>query len=188
MPDEEDFQDDGSEYTTRSIVEAALGDMYSHPNMPPIDDRSMESTNLQDYFGAIPGIHSPENIPAIPQSIIQPNNAQQTIPSPTAEDDPTIPKSRSLAHHEFEANKVVFVSFDIETGGEYCGILQMSAEAEIMRLKVTPKLMQAGKNKGKPSNSEDCPENVVRESNTFNKYVKPHEGVIKKCGREYSAT
>ena len=39
---------------------------------------------------------------------------------------------------------------------------------------VTPKLMQAGPNEGKPSNSK----NVRRESNTFNKYVKLHEGAI----------
>ena len=44
------------------------------------------------------------------------------------EDLPTIPKGRSIAHPYFVNNKIVFLSFDIEMGGEHCGILQLSAE------------------------------------------------------------
>ena len=146
--------------------------------LPPTIDRSIEPTNSPDEISAFPGTSPSQNIPPLAaggfaaQSILQPNNN----PSTAAEVDPTISKTRSLAHHLFVANKVVFVSFDIETGGEYCGILQMSAE--IVRLEVTPKLLEKGKNKGKPSNSKDYPVNVRRESTTFNKYVKPHEGAI----------
>ena len=39
-----------------------------------------------------------------------------------------LPKGRSIAHNLLIANKIVFISFDIETGGEYCGILPLSAE------------------------------------------------------------
>ena len=85
---------------------------------------------------------------------------------------PTIPKTRSLAHHKFEANRVVFVSFDIETGGEYCGILQISAE--IVRVDVLPTVS----NNGKISNLKDYSSNIRREVNAFNEYVKPHEGAI----------
>ena len=97
-------------------------------------------------------------------------------PPPTIEDDPTIPKTRSLAHHQFMDHKVVFVSFDIETGGEFCGILQISAE--MVRLEVHPTIILSGNNKGNPSPNKDFPTNVERISNTFNKYVKPDEGAI----------
>ena len=49
-----------------------------------------------------------------------------TNPCPTPK--PIIPKSMYIAHNYFEGNKVVFVSFDIKTGGEFCGILLISAE------------------------------------------------------------
>ena len=124
VPDEEDFDDDRNDFTTDRIDEAALGDEWGHPDMPPTDDRSIESTNSPDENSAIPGTSPIQNIPPpaaggfAAQSILQPNNNSST----TAEVDPTIRKTRSLAHHLFVANKVVFVSFDIETGGEYCGI------------------------------------------------------------------
>ena len=61
---------------------------------------------------------------------------------PSTSPNGTIPKSRSLAHDKFKAKKAVFVSFDIETGGEYCGILQMYAE--IVRVDVLPTILKKG--------------------------------------------
>jgi len=37
--------------------------------------------------------------------------------------DMAIPKGKSTAHH-LMPTKIVYVSFDVETGGEYCGIIQ----------------------------------------------------------------
>ena len=45
VPDEEDFDDDRNEFTTTRIDEAALGDEYGHPDMPPTDDRSIDRTD-----------------------------------------------------------------------------------------------------------------------------------------------
>ena len=155
IPDDEEFDDDKSCFTTESVDEDTLGDIYGHPEMSPTDDHVIEPTNLATENSASHGTTSPPNIQLAASERIatesdnQPNNKQKPTPSPTAENDPTIPKTRSLAHHQFEANKVVFVSFDIETGGEYCGILQMSAE--IVRLKVIPKLIESGKNKSNHS-------------------------------------
>ena len=42
------------------------------------------------------------------------------------DDDLAIPKGKSIAHH-YMPSKIVYVSFDMETGGEYFGIIQMSA-------------------------------------------------------------
>ena len=52
------------------------------------------------------------------------------LTSPPREEweEPTIPKGRSTAHEIIAGKKAVFILFDIETSGEYCGILHMSAE------------------------------------------------------------
>jgi hypothetical protein len=47
-----------------------------------------------------------------------------------------------LAHQHLRAGKVVFLSFDIETGGEFCGILQLSAE--IARIELLPSTTAKG--------------------------------------------
>ncbi|KAL9183005.1 hypothetical protein ACHAXT_004792, partial [Thalassiosira profunda] len=41
---------------------------------------------------------------------------------------PKPPKGRSIAHYAIDAKKAVYVSLDIEVGGEYCGVVQLSAE------------------------------------------------------------
>ena len=57
------------------------------------------------------------------------------------DNDDAIPKGRALAHHHLRVGNPVFVSFDIETGGDFYGILQLSAEiAQIeLLLKTTAK-------------------------------------------------
>ena len=65
---------------------------------------------------------------------------------------------------------IAVLSFDIETGEEYCGILQLSAE--IVRVELAPKTTA----KGVVSTSNDTDVNVRREPTTFNSYVNPGEG------------
>ena len=43
--------------------------------------------------------------------------------------------------------------------------------AEIVRLKVIPKLVESGKNKGQPPNTKDYDVDVRRERNTFNESI-----------------
>lgn len=57
-------------------------------------------------------------------------------------------------------NRVVFCSFDIETGGEDCGILQMSGELF------------------RPNPVDPTGSDFVRIDETFNQYVKPPPGAI----------
>jgi len=70
------------------------------------------------------------------------------------DDDLAIPRGKSIAHH-YMPSKMVYVSFDVETGGEYCGIIQMSANT-----------FRINNNDGK----------IERES--FDRYVKPRDGAI----------
>jgi len=70
------------------------------------------------------------------------------------DDDVAIPKGKSIAHH-YMPSKMVYVSFDVETGGEYCGIIQMSAN-----------IFRINNNVGEI------------ESESFDRYVKPRDGAI----------
>ena len=144
IPDEEDFEDDGSHFTTETVDDATATDIYGNLEGPPIDEDASELEIQIDEPTPNPRNPPPEiAIPAdaretVTQQILQPNNAQETS-SPSISPNGTIPKSRSLAHNKFVAKKVVFVSFDIETGGEYCGILQLFAE--IVRVDVLPTIL-----------------------------------------------
>ena len=51
-----------------------------------------------------------------------------------AADCPKLPKGRSIAHNVLTDGSAVFLSFDIEIGGEYAGIIQLSAELVRMKL------------------------------------------------------
>jgi len=57
-------------------------------------------------------------------------------------DEAMNPKGRSIAHHNIHSNKLAYISSGIETGGEYCGILQLPAE--IVRIELVPKLKAKG--------------------------------------------
>ena len=73
-----------------------------------------------------------------------------------------IPRGRSKAHAAIVAGKVVYLSFDIETGGENCGIIQMSGELIRLDLNGT-------------SPGSDTASNIRRDAATFNEYVNPGE-------------
>ena len=64
-------------------------------------------------------------------------------------------------HDKINRNKAVFISFDLESGGEYCGPVQFSAE--IFRM-------------NKSSNGNTW--NTIRSPNIFNKYIKPSDIAI----------
>ncbi len=55
-------------------------------------------------------------------------NNNSSAPPNTNLDDLPIPVGKSIAHHHIIQNKAVYCSMDIETGGEFCGLLQLSAQ------------------------------------------------------------
>jgi hypothetical protein len=46
----------------------------------------------------------------------------------TSEDIAKPPPGKSIAHWDIEAKRVANLSFDLETGGEHCGIIQISGQ------------------------------------------------------------
>ncbi len=75
--------------------------------------------------------------------------------------DRSIPGSRSIAHHTLNNHLCQFLSIDIETGGDFAGIIQLLAELVHMKLLLTGKKIASDK-------AEDC-----RRGCTFNRYVQP---------------
>ena len=137
---------------------ASRADQNGHLSSPPLPEITLQHPN--------PNIADNDVIMA-PRPYSPPHEST-IIQHP---EDPTIPKGRSIAHHHIMDNKLVFVSFDIETGGEYCGILQLSAE--IVRIKIIQSTSKKGVTIGK-----DSAGTIDRVSSTFNSYVKPPEGAI----------
>ena len=62
-----------------------------------------------------------------------------------------------IADRYTRENKVVFISLDLETGGEHCGVVQISAKVF---------WVVVGTNE------------VSREASRFNEYIKTPDGVI----------
>jgi hypothetical protein len=50
------------------------------------------------------------------------------ITANAADTERKIPRGKSEAHFDLKDNKIVFLSLDLETGGEYCGIIQLSSQ------------------------------------------------------------
>ena len=92
-----------------------------------------------------------------------PKDGSTTNSDPVDDEEvPAIRKGRSIADSKFARGEAVLLSLDIETAGEYVGVVQLSAE--ISRLDITEK---------EGSNTKDEAGNVRREGETFNQYVNP---------------
>ena len=133
------------------------------------DDEDMFSTTSVDLLDGDPILDENEQRPddqEVPLTGIatSQNDAENTDVDPFHDpnednlQDDTIPSGKSIAHHYLHRN-AAYVSFDVETGGEYCGIVQISAEIFRIRL-------------------ENGSEVGEREVDTFNYYVKPSQGAI----------
>lgn len=76
------------------------------------------------------------------------------------------PRGRSIAHQYYEGKRAVFISLDIETGGDAVGIIQLSAE--ICRAEILP---------SGSSVSKDTLGALERNGITFDAYVNPGDGM-----------
>ena len=174
--DNDPLDDDASQFLTTSLDSLAETDIFGNFESCPSADRAVT--------GNIGATENSPNFADLP-ILLDRNDAAPQIPNNDATNEPTtspipitlpnengddIPKGRSLAHHHLRAGKLVFVSFDLETGGEFCGILQLSAE--ISRIELLPKTNA----KGIVSSTGDTASNIRRKVETFNSFVNPGEG------------
>ena len=126
IPAEEDFDDDASQFTTCTINSASIEDIFGNVESRPGEEDGMEggywddeneqiSDNLPSFDANSTSrtgdvSMAPISVPTIPP----PPETFNQAPNASG---PSIPKGGSMLHSTFEQNKVVFISFDIETGG-----------------------------------------------------------------------
>jgi hypothetical protein len=145
-----------------------------HDNFGSVSSRELEDQMIEDDPGHRPGDDQPSVAPPAPSALGFPDESDPSDSPPSltttvmqnantnedvnlSHDTPQPPKGKSIAHHDLRANRIVFVSLDVETGGEYCGIIQLSAE--LFR-----------------KNTANSTYNRVSEA--FNQYVRPPDGTI----------
>ena len=119
-----DFDGSDAESLFDSDVEDFDAISIEEPQEEVLGDDFAGRPTSPDAFGA-------ENL-AInsDDSSVDISNQNPTNPSsstPDATDKPN-PKGKSIAHQIIKDSTAVFCSFDLESGGEFCGIIQLSAE------------------------------------------------------------
>ena len=101
------------------------------------DFGSIASSELEEEVYEEPSSPRPHNVqpsdielapPAfgLPHVVEAVDSTQMAAISTNEEIKP--PRGKSIAHFDLTNNKVVFLSLDLETGGEYCGIIQLSGQ------------------------------------------------------------
>jgi hypothetical protein len=162
---EEELSTGGDDVLMQSIDEADLPDIYNNTAA----SRDQES---DDDMSVDSGEDEAENVPDA--SEIADNSQDEED-----DDDDDVywkgprPRNTSFVHHIHLKNKHVFISFDIETGGEYCGIIQLSAK--IIRMTCNNMDDTDGNWLYKQHKTKKW---VTVAGPTFNKYVYPGEKAI----------
>ena len=106
---DEDCDDFGSIASSKLEEE-----VYEEPSSPQPHDVQPSDIELAPPAFGLP--HIVEAVDSTPIAAITVN--EETKP----------PRGKSIAHFDLTNNKVVFLSLDLETGGEYCGIIQLSGQ------------------------------------------------------------
>ena len=96
------------------------------PGHRPGDDQPSEAPPAPSASGPSHDSDPSDSPPSLTPTATQDTNTNDDGNTP--QDTPKPPKGKSIAHYNLKAKRVVFVSLDVETGGEYCGIIQLSAE------------------------------------------------------------
>ena len=155
-----DFASDGSDFDAGDGN--SYKDYYSDDDdLFSLDDVShSEIHDIRKAWNA----HTPISEPLIPTEIDTENgpkssNSTKCNKDRSNDEGDEIPKGASIAHQYIKKEKLVYVSFDIETAGESCGIVQVSAQ--IFRM-----VYRNG-----------ATESEIEEE-TFNKYVQPGKDAI----------
>ena len=145
----ENFSDDDDSYSSgyeSSICDASSLGSFS-PEEVDLLENDLEECPLPEGYEYV----SPESYENLASNAAEDLTFDDISVSSNSSNDDPIPKSKSIAHHYMTKNRLVFVSFDIETGGELCGIIQISAEIFRFEKDGTPSI----------------------EKETFDEYVKP---------------
>ena len=110
---------------------------FSSPEMGPPVSGTFAAGNGMGPFGA-PGSGVPadsqqlESLPADGGQSLEAASGVFQHPETVADNPTTVPRGKSIIHHELQAGNMVFFSVDLEHGGQWAGILQLSAQAFLL--------------------------------------------------------
>ena len=130
---------------------------------------SVASSELEDEEHQEPSSHrphdvQPSDVELAPPAFGLPSIVDVTDSAPitgnTTDADRKPPHAKSIAHFDLADNKIVFLSLNLETGGEYCGIIQLSVQ--LFR-----------QNPADPQQKT-----FIHVEETFNEYVRPPDGIF----------
>ncbi len=140
--------EDESLFSTRSISDVSLQDIYGPKSAAAQSEEptSPGQTNQQNQDVSTNLYH---------QSPTRANEAQF--------DGDDVPKGRSIAHSMYNNKNAYFISFDIETGGEYVG-MQLSAQLCMIILTAEG-----------TSTVKDKAESITFTPDVFDSYVNPNK-------------
>ena len=112
---ESHYDEDCCDYGSISSEDSDLESLSERSTIRPGDDGPPIAPPAPPAFG-VEFAAGPINLPTPPI-----NTANEPIDSnPPEEATRPIPRTKSIAHHDINDNKLVWCSLDIETGGEYC--------------------------------------------------------------------
>ena len=106
------------------------------------DFASVTSSELQDEEHQepfSPRLHNkqPSDLEFAPPVFSLPSVVDATNSTPivsnTADAERKPPRGKSIAHFDLHNHKIVFLSLDLETGGKYCGIIQLFSQLCILQ-------------------------------------------------------
>ena len=141
---DDDFDDEDSCFTTKTVDSSDELNLYGNPEDRPGEDEVLLSSEGGTKDGAASEDPPVQNFPGDVSEEAEENATAVTTVALAAgggslqASSDTFPpplKGRSMAHHLLTQKKMVFVSLDLETGGEICGIIQLSAEIVRVELK-----------------------------------------------------
>ena len=94
-------------------------DNFASVTISELEDEDHQETSSPHLQLAPPAVGLP--------SVVEAADSTPIAPDPTdAERKP--PHEKFIAHFDLQNNTIVFLSLDLETGGEYCGIIQLSGQ------------------------------------------------------------
>ena len=151
---EDDLSDAASISSTETIDESNQRNSYWDPTVEITDSAEPEAANDSGQNEASERSSSADVTSTTPITQNGNNNSN--------EDNPKIPKGRSIAHFDIKDKTVHLISADIELGGAAVGAISLSAE------KTDLKLVPEG-----TSVINDTATDIRRDSNTFDEYINP---------------
>ena len=122
------------------------------------DEERQESTSPRPHDGASSGVELAPPAFGLP-SVVEATDSDPIDTAP-ADEERIPPHGKSIAHFDLHDGNIVFLSLDLETGGEYCGIVQLSGQ--LFRQNMADKHHMT----------------FIAVEDTFNEYVRPPDGAF----------